>query len=189
MHIIHTTPGFILQARPYSEAGKMFSVYTRDLGLVQAAAQGIRLEKSKLRYHMQEYTFGTFSLVRGKEVWRLTGAECVEEYIPAHVRDLRARLSLLLSRFLQGEEPHPELFACLQSFMNTPVNFLTGYSTEYESLIVLRILNLLGYVGNVSTVRPFIESTDITEDILKAISPIRREVIGLINTSIHASHL
>src|SRR5690349_11857408 len=74
MYAIHTTPGFIIGSRPYGEAGKMLSIFTRDLGLVLAAAQGIRLEKSKLRYSAQDYSFGTFSLVRGKEFWRLTNS-------------------------------------------------------------------------------------------------------------------
>ncbi len=74
MYAIHTTPGFIIESRPRGEAGKLLSIFTRDLGLVLASAQGIRLEKSKLRYHSQEYSFGEFSFVRGKEFWRLTNA-------------------------------------------------------------------------------------------------------------------
>jgi hypothetical protein len=52
----------------------MLSIFTRDFGLVTAVAQGIRLEKSKLRYYVQNYSFAVFSLVRGKEFWRLTSA-------------------------------------------------------------------------------------------------------------------
>ena len=74
MHAIHTTPGFIIGSRPYGEAGKMLSIFTRDFGLVTATAQGIRLERSKLRYHAQDLSFGSFSLVRGREFWRLTSA-------------------------------------------------------------------------------------------------------------------
>ena len=78
MHPIHTTPGFIIGSRPSGEAGKMISIFTRDLGLVFASAQGIRFEKSKLRPFTQDYSFGQFSFVRGKEYWRLTSAQ--EEY-------------------------------------------------------------------------------------------------------------
>jgi chromosome segregation protein len=74
MHPIHTTPGFIIDSRPYGEAGKLLSIFTRDFGLVTTSASGIRFEKSKLRYHSQDYSFGSFSLVRGKELWRLTSA-------------------------------------------------------------------------------------------------------------------
>ena len=74
MHPIHTTPGFIIDSRPYGEAGKLISIFTRDFGLVTASASGIRFERSKLRYHSQDYSFGSFSLVCGKELWRLTNA-------------------------------------------------------------------------------------------------------------------
>ena len=77
MHPIHTTPGLIIHSRPYGEAGKLLSIFTRDFGLVLANAQGIRLEKSKLRPFIQDYSFGIFSLVKGKELWRLTSAQSV----------------------------------------------------------------------------------------------------------------
>ena len=60
MHPIHTTLGFVINSRPYGEAGKLLSIFTRDFGLVLANAQGIRLEKSKLRPFIQDYSFGYF---------------------------------------------------------------------------------------------------------------------------------
>ena len=73
-YTIITTPGFIIGSRPRGEAGKLLSIFTRDLGLVLASAQGIRLEKSKLRYAARDYSFGEYSFVKGKEFWRLTDA-------------------------------------------------------------------------------------------------------------------
>jgi len=75
MYSIQTTPGFIIDSRTYGEAGKMLFIFTRDLGLVMAVAQGIRFERSKLRPFTQDYSFGEFSFVRGKEMWRLTSAQ------------------------------------------------------------------------------------------------------------------
>src|SRR4051812_13786640 len=108
MHAIHTTPGFVIDSRPYGEAGKILSIFTQDLGLVSAIAQGIRLEKSKLRYYVQNYSFARYSLVRGKEFWRLTSAAESEE--GTWNAELVAKIAALLKRLLQGEEPHPELF-------------------------------------------------------------------------------
>ncbi len=117
MHSIHTTRGFIVGSRPYADAGRVLTIFTRDFGLIYATAQGIRLEKSKLRYYTQEYSFGAYSLVRGKEFWRLTSANGESQDLRFTIHDLRsehkeliARIALLLRRLLQGEEPHPELF-------------------------------------------------------------------------------
>jgi DNA repair protein RecO (recombination protein O) len=111
MHTIHTTEGFIIDSRPYGEADKLLSIFTRDFGLVMATAQGIRLEKSKLRYYCQDYSFGTFSLVRGKEFWRLTSAQGSDAPQPAAPAEpLFARIAQLLRRLIHGEEPVPGLY-------------------------------------------------------------------------------
>jgi len=223
MYTIHTTPGFIIGSRPYGEAGKMLQIFTRDLGLVMVAAQGIRLEKSKLRYHTSDYSFGRFSLVRGKEIWRLTSAAEVfsmkyevggdkESVIPApDIRrgqapagicaqeldslphtphaTLLVRMSVLLKRLLQGEDPHPELFDCLVSTLETSRTIPVERLPELESLVALRILNLLGYIGNSDTIRPFVNTEPVSVELLSALSPLRLQVNGIINASLQASQL
>ncbi len=140
MHAIHTTPGFIVGTRPYGDAGRILAIFTRDFGLIYATAQGIRLEKSKLRYFTQEYSFGTYSLVRGKEFWRVTSANGESQDLRFKIYDLRsehreliARIALLLRRLLQGEEPHPELFDIVfvcWNFLGKSVADLPGGSIE-----------------------------------------------------------
>ena len=190
MHSIVTTPGFIIDSRAHAEADKVYFIFTRDLGLVRAVAQGIRLEKSKLRYHMENYSFGTFSLVRGKEIWRLTSAQelasaqkltSVQEFQDMQnldksvvnfttKRDLLARLALLLRRVLHGEEPNYELFghllACKEFFANaqfagTKITHLEADFQSLESITVLRILHSLGYVGNDAEIQEFL-TTSVT---------------------------
>ena len=159
MYAIHTTPGFIIESRPKGEAGKLLYIFTRELGLVMASAQGIRLEKSKLRYHAQEFSLGEFSFVRGKEFWRLTGAgesqesRMTDQELRIKAREIISRIALILRRLLHGEEAHPELFDHIQEsvgFIET--NSQAGRLSEeqlktLESLIVFRIVHLLGYVG------------------------------------------
>jgi len=75
MYSVYTTAGFVLGSAERGEANKIYSIYTKDFGLVRASAQAVRLEKSKLRYNLDDFTHGHFSLVRGKELWKLTGSE------------------------------------------------------------------------------------------------------------------
>ncbi len=193
MYTITTTPGFIISSRPFAEAGKILSIFTRDLGLVIVVAQGIRLEKSKLRYHVKDYAFGTFSLVRGKEFWRLTNAQESEAsrsqvHLGGEVY-LNIRIANLLKRLLHGEEPHPELFDCLYSTFNYINNISKEKLPELESLTALRILNLLGYVGDSEMVRQFVSSNSLSEEILASMSVSRLKINGIINSSLQASHL
>ena len=147
----------------------MFSILTRDLGMIQAIAQGIRFEKSKLRYHVRDQWFGTFSLVKGKEFWRLISAEESGFNSAKIVPSLMSRIASLLKRLLHGEEPHAELFQVLLSanvYISRQSN-LTGRSGEaadlrenvfidnLETLVVARILHRLGYIGHVSAISDF----------------------------------
>src|ERR1700733_8051707 len=91
-HRIYTTSGFVVESRPYGEAGKILSIFTRDLGMVNAAAQGIRLVRSKLRYHAQDFSLAKFSLVRGRDLWRVVGAENVENVVQKNPSDVPAAI-------------------------------------------------------------------------------------------------
>jgi recombinational DNA repair protein (RecF pathway) len=191
MYAIHTTPGFIIDSRPRGEAGKLLYVFTRDLGLVLASAEGIRLEKSKLRYYTGDYSFGTFSFVRGKEFWRMTSAAGEESRDRSH-SEFFARLSLLLRRFLTGEEPNAELFDAIKScgdFLVTHAELEGEQLKSLESLIVLRMLQYLGYVGKDVQVGEFFTGPEITMELLDKAAPLRTVMNQHINKALKESHL
>ncbi len=204
MYTIHTTPGFIIESRPSGEAGKLLSIFTRDLGLVWAIAQGIRLEKSKLRYHSQEYSLGEFSFVRGKEFWRLTSAnelivegkksqiDSTKESKENFTSELIGRIALLLRRLLHGEEAHPELFEHVEaSFLFTEKH--SKLSPEQlqtlESIIVFRILHLLGYVGTDKNLDARLVAEPLSLVLLDEMMGQRTNMNRHINKALRESHL
>ena len=132
---VYSTRGFVLGSAPSGEASKTYSIYTEDFGLVRARAQGVRLVTSKLRYNLDDYAFGTFALVRGREFWRLTGAERVS--LSAVGAPMRARVLNLVKRLVQGEETNPELFRAL-------VSLSEGTVSETDALS--SVLSALGYL-------------------------------------------
>jgi len=213
MHTIHTTAGFIVGSRPYGDAGKILNIFTREFGLIYATAQGIRLEKSKLRYHIQDYSFGTYSLVRGREYWRIVSAStdirCDLSAIswPVSLRaklgDLRldaqeivARIALLLRRLLHGEEAHPELFdyiiACAKFLEMNYLANVSGQAEEIitlESLIVARMLFTLGYIGNISGIDSILQSKHIDRVLLVELHSKRTLLNQHINRALKESML
>ncbi len=197
MHAIHTTPGFVIDSRPHGEAGKLLSLFTRDYGLIFASAQGIRLERSKLRYHTQEYSFGTFSLVRGKEYWRLTSAMPDTDPRIARIprietQQLIARLALLLKRLLHGEEPHPELFSIVEScaqFLSENEAISIEQSKTLESLTVFRMLHALGYIGKDTDLSEIMNSNDLNVAMLDSLAGKRVALNQHINKALRESHL
>lgn len=188
-HHVYTTPGFIVSSSVSGEANKFFYIFTRDLGMVGAAAQGVRLGKSKLRYHAQDFAQGTFSLVRGKEVWRLTGAaaDSIDLYDDAY--ELYIKLLTLLKRLLKGEESHPELFDTIRS----TVDFLSTRKTVdmkmVEYLAVLRILYHLGYISRTVELEPFLQTNDWSEQLLLDIEKIKSSALRAINNGLKESQL
>jgi recombinational DNA repair protein (RecF pathway) len=132
---VYSTRGFILGSAPSGEASKVYWIYTEDFGLLRARAQGVRLSASKLRYNLDDYSLGLFSLVKGREFWRLTGAE--KEALPQVDASAKARVLHLVKRLVQGEEANQELFAALLSLAQ-------GVTSETEALG--NVLSALGYL-------------------------------------------
>lgn len=134
-YAIYSTRGFILGSTPSGEASKIYLIYTEDFGLVRARAQSVRLLTSKLRYNLEDYSFGTFSLVKGREIWRLTGAEKLDS--SGSLSPTRARVLNLVKRLVQGEEKNEKLWKAL---------LLLTEKEMKEPLILVYILDALGYL-------------------------------------------
>lgn len=167
----------------------MISIFTRDLGLVFASAQGIRFEKSKLRPFTQDYSFGRFSFVKGKEYWRLTSAQ--EEGVNKP-QELTVRIASLLERLLHGEQSNPELFDCIYScqlFIGENPRLNDESLQTLESLIVIRILNRLGYIGDAAELNDHIRSTELAVELLDNLKSSRAMINKHINKALRESHL
>ena len=168
----------------------MLSVFTRDFGLITATAPGIRLEKSKLRYSTQDYTLGEFSLVRGKEFWRLTSAQAGGTTNSKF--EIVVRVAKLLKRFLQGEEPHPELFDCVDElfdFLDKNPTLSDSQTKTLESLVVFRIMHALGYIAALGELREALSSRELSINLLDNFATKRVAMNKHINQAIQESHL
>jgi DNA repair protein RecO len=203
-HHIYTTLGFVVESMPHREAGKYLSIFTHELGMVRATAQGIRFEKSKLRYHAQDFSLATFSLVRGKDVWRIVGAQEAPGYtgykIPVK-SELYIRMLTVLKRLIPGEEKHPELFDVIlaathfladedmsQEMAHT---FSTQKQASIEIIIMLRILSHLGYIEPTPNLLPFLVDTTFTDTLITslAVPELKKKAVAEINRALKESHL
>lgn len=203
MYHIHTTPGLVIDSRNYGEGGKILSIFTENHGLVYAIAQGIRLEKSKLRYYAQNYSFAQFSLVRGKEYWRLTSVLPIsktdkEENVTKNTHEsnfkqiLIARISFLLKRLLQGEERHMELFRIIFAaieFLDKNMTLNEEQEKTLESIIIYKIMHALGYIGLNQDLRNILDSEEITVELLDRNMNNRKSITQHVNKALAESHL
>lgn len=193
MHHIHHTEGLILGSRNYGEAGKYYSIFTRDLGMVHASAQGVRKISSKLRFVLQDFAYVKIDFVRGKDFWRLTSASKTNklENISKRPETFKvfANISVLLKRLLAGEYPNESLFDDLLRGLFVLEKVETKNELQnVETIIVLRVLNNLGYIGGNETLKNLIKSP-FEEGLIFEVSKSRTKILSEINKALKETHL
>jgi DNA repair protein RecO len=187
----YTTRAIVLDAYERTGSDKTLRLFTEDAGMLYARAIGVRDEKSKMRYALQPFGVVRVSLIRGKQEWRISGAEPVENlFFSATNRSARAHLlecTKLVTRFVHGEEPHPALFRMLLEGLST---LKDTPSTDALLACRLRILYELGYVSpgdtllGVCTESTLLAATTLLSD-LRAQSKART----FVDAAFSASHL
>lgn len=133
----YTTPAIVIESFEQGEHDRVYKLFTRDFGLVMAHAKSVRKLESKLRAHIMPRTVTLATLVRGREVWRLVGAQ--EEKGEHGMIDDVAEI---LKRFIRGEGAHRALYDRLVSFMNEQAAFENRKS---RLLLYYIVLVELGY--------------------------------------------
>ncbi len=198
MHHIYHTEGIILSSRSYGEAGKHFHIFTRDLGMITASAQGVRKMSSKLRYVLQDFAYIKLDLVQGKNIFRLTNASKTNK-LEQLVKDkgtfaVFSNIARLLKRLLAGVEPNETLFIDLLNGLNilekaqTKEAEISGELLNIEAIIVLRILNNLGYIGENEILQNLTKSP-FEENLVFEVSKDRTKVLHHINKALKETHL
>lgn len=192
MHHIYHTEGLILGSQNYGETGKYYSIFTRDIGMVSASAQGIRKISSKLRFVLQDFSYLKIDLVKGKDFWRITNASKtnkLENLSRPEVFQVFINISKLLKRLLAGEDPNRDLFTDLLNGLVTLEKSKTKEELHnIEVIIVLRILSNLGYIGDSEVLKDFIKSP-FEEELIFKVSKDRTKILYQINRALKETHL
>lgn len=194
MHTVYHTDAIVIDEKPFGEAGKFFTLFTKDFGLIRAHAQGVRYEKSKLRFAISKYAKVHVALVQGKTGWKITNA-----YADLHIyhtlgntSEFRIvdRIFSLLTRLVQGEESNTELFETLDSSINFLINNTDSVLlNDIECVIVLRILNNLGYVGDHKDIKFFVVDNALKNEHIEEMNKNRNLVLKEINRALKESQL
>ncbi len=195
MYHLYHTEGFVLKCVPLREADFFCSVFTKELGLVEAEARGVRLLQSKLRPGLLPFSYSDLTLLRGKNVWRIASVRAKENILRIlkhqHTRDVFARVFSLLRRLLRGEEENKtlfeHLFAAHEFASRAPLS--PKDAPHFEHLLVLRILHSLGYVGAPPEMYAFIHAPQWDLSLLDAVRSHGANVVAEINKSLLATDL
>lgn len=191
MHTIHHTDAFIVKSQPAGEANRRLWLFTKELGLVIAAVQGVRKQGAKLAMHTSDYSLISADLVRGKEVWRLTTAQEIENPFigkdPNGLGRAFIRTLSVVDRFCQGEEAHPELFDHLQECLAV----IATHSIDpkaFDTLSVWKVMVLLGYSAVAEEDRALF-SLPLPDAAQLLTEAVRKRLIKEVNETITQTHL
>jgi DNA repair protein RecO len=192
MHHIYHTEGIILGSKNYGETGRYYSIFTRDLGMVYASAQGVRKLSSKLRFVLQDFVYIKVDLVQGKDFWRVTSASKTNklEQLSKTPETLTVvtNVAKLLKRLLAGIEKNELLFVDLINGLTILEKSEIKDLRNIEAIMVLRILNNLGYIGGNDVLQNLVKSP-FEENLIFEVSKSRSQVLSQINKALKETHL
>lgn len=153
-------------------ADRSYLLFTRDAGMLYADAKSARLERSKQRCALQEFSRIKVSLVRGKGGWRVASVEAVANpFLAALTRPERGvvvKVTQLLRRFVHGEEVIPQVYADLEHLFAD----LPAIATHPHCIPVftLRMLYHLGYVAREPWNEAALNALTLTEALAEPIN-------------------
>lgn len=194
MYQKYHTEALVLGSSEQGEHDRIFTLYTKDFGLLRARASAVRTEASRMRYALQNYSRTYVTLVRGKRGWRIGGSLAMKgalgstENISAFARIVR-----LITRLVAGEEQNVYLFATLSSAHDVLMSFREqvseGSSAIVELVCVARILYALGYLSSEALQTALFTHTAYTGEYLLEAEMLRDQLLSHVNRAIAETHL
>lgn len=188
MHRIYTSEAIVLGGRTQGEADRLVTLFTKEYGLIRAVSKSVRREASKLRYSLADRSRVLVSLVKGKEVWRITNTMSLGSWkSSAEYNRSIARVSKLMERLMPPETIETKLFQTFERFLDAaesktiPVKML-------EIAVVLHLLRDLGYVADNPRFDGFFKQSLSVEGV-ETLVPYSKEALDIINNALHHSHL
>jgi len=78
----YQTEAIIIKKTKLREADRILTLYTPDMGKIQAVARGVRRPRSKMAGHLELLTYSLVSLARGRNLDTITGSQTINSFLP-----------------------------------------------------------------------------------------------------------
>jgi recombinational DNA repair protein (RecF pathway) len=170
----YTTEALVIESFDQGEHDRVYKLFTRDFGLIMAHAKSVRKLESKLRAHILPRAVSLVTLVQGRDIWRLVGAEQLEEK-----GEMVHEVVGLVRRLIRGEGAHKALYARIMDFLTSSASL---DKQKARLLLYYLLLVELGYadakVIGAKSLKEYIEwnLTDLYTHLLLTEGEVRRHV-------------
>lgn len=143
----------VLDRVPFKEHDRLYTLLTRERGLVRARARGASKPLAKVRPHVEGFGIVDVMLVRGRAGYVLASAEMLE---PLRMRSVESQLLAdavrkTLARIMREEEGHTAIFEGLEHLLrdaSVHAGGETGSLFARELHFYWTLLGELGYNGD-----------------------------------------
>lgn len=150
--IVTLQPAIILRHRQYRETSLILDLFTRDYGIVEVIARGVRQKKSKTAGLLQPFKTLSVSYRGRSDLKTLTYVEWQADQI--HLNGLALYCGFyvneLMGLFLHKHDPHPDVYydylACLIR-LNQPPPISFTPAMQLEMALRLFEINLMQHIG------------------------------------------
>ncbi len=139
--------GVVLKYKEWGETDRLLTLFTRELGKVQAIAKGVRKPHSRKAGHLEPFTRVNILLARGRDLYILTQAEAIDTFLT--IKNDLVNLGYgfyiieLLSSFTYEEGENRKLY---QLLVNTLVRLNRGDDPKIViHYFEIRLLDFAGY--------------------------------------------
>ncbi len=184
----YTTEAIVCGSKDNYTSDRAYLLFTERAGMLWASARSVRVETSKQRCALQDFSIIRVSLVKGKTGWKIGSVEAIgNPFLRADDRASRTRVQMViraLRRFLHGEEQVSAVFRDAKAALE----LLPGSTTDpviIEHVFMLRLLHTLGYVSSNVVFADLLEG-QLREKIDIPMPPLG---VAAIDRALTASHL
>lgn len=195
-HHIYQTKAYVIESVETGEANRRLFLLTEDLGLISVAAQGVRHGVSKLKSSIQDLSYSKVSVVRGKEVWRLTNAEKLislfDRRLPISVRRLLAYCLHFVKRLTPEDIKMDELFILvskLSAYCFSNKDEAEKFAKEVRLLFEIRTLSYLGYGSSDPVIEKVTANSDFTYTQIEYVESNKNILQKHVDRALTQSHL
>ncbi len=143
----HKTTGIVLRAKPFSEADRLLTIYSKKLGKIHALAKGARKMKSRLGGRLDVLNCCFLFLAKGRSFYIVSQCETREVFKTLKQDYEKMQLAMecagLLSSLTPWEEPQKNLFDLLLHVLLC----LDEGIGDYQSIRAFFQFKLLAFCG------------------------------------------
>ena len=135
----YQTEAIIIKKTKLGEADRILTLYTPDLGKIQAVARGVRRPKSKMAGHLELLTHSKISLARGRNLDIVTGAQTIDSFLPLKTDLWLTAYGLYIIELVNQITPDQSADEALFHLM---LEALTNLCTSDNQVLLLRYFEL-----------------------------------------------